>query len=284
MRGRAVVLLLLAAAVPACAEDDGDDGRLDVAAAMYPLAELAARVGGDHIAVTNLTPPGVEPHDLELSSDDLDDIDRADLLLYVGQGFQPAVEEVAGRAGTSIDLLEDVDGDDPHVWLDPTQMVALTEQVRDALIDLDGDRADDYRANAASYRDELERLDGELEAGLTGCARDTIVTSHAAFGFLAARYGLRQEAISGLSPDAEPDPDRLGELADEVRAAGVTTIFYETLVSPDVAETLAREAGVDTAVLNPIEGLSGDELDAGATYASVMRDNLAALRRALGCP
>lgn len=283
------VALGFAAGLVACG-DDGDDGdagggRVDVVAAFYPLAEASARVGGDRVSVTNLTPPGVEPHDFELSTDDLDVIDDADVLVHLGGGFQPVVDDVADQAGVAVDVLDALDdtGNDPHVWLDPVQLVAIVGAVRDALIEADPDGEAGYRGNAETYVGELRALDADVAAGLATCDRRTIVTSHGAFGHLAARYGLEQVGIAGLSPDAEPDPARLAELTDQIRDTGVTTVFSETLLPADIAETLAREAGVGTAVLDPIEGLAGDELDAGATYETVMRENLDVLRAALGC-
>lgn len=247
--------------------------------AFAPLVEAARVVGGDRVTVTNLTPTGVEPHDLELSTASVDRVLDADLVVYLGAGFQPAVEEVAPRTeGRALDVMPD-GVDDPHVWLDPTRLITIVEQLRDALSEVDPPGAAAYRANAASYVDELEVLDAEMAAGLSSCERKVIVTAHAAFGHLARRYGLEQEAIAGLSPESEADPARLAELADEVADRGITTIFTETLVSPEIAETLAHEAGVRTAVLDPIEGFH----DAKSSYASVMRGNLATLRTALGC-
>jgi zinc transport system substrate-binding protein len=306
MRRRPITLLAPLAAIAAaallaaCAAGDGGSdgsGTVRVVAAFYPLAEAAERIGGDRVAVADLTPPGTEPHDIELTPGQVDELEAADVILYLGAGFQPAVEEVATRSdGAAIDFLEEKGllasvaddeeqggGLDPHIWLDPSFMVQIVDETRDALIDIDPGGADVYRAGASSFLDELGTLDDDYREGLANCQRDTIVTTHAAFGYLARRYGLVQEPIVGLSPDAEPDPGRVAELADDVAARGITTIFYETLVPPDIAETLAREANVTTAVLNPIEGLSDDELAAGADYVTVMRDNLAALELALGC-
>ena len=279
------VLALVLAACGGDAGGDGDGDGVSVVASFYPLAEVASRVAGDRADVENLTPPGAEPHDFELSTDDLDAIEDADLLLYLGDDFQPAIEEVTGRAGRAVDLLgseERIEGD-PHVWLDPRRMTAMARAVHDALVELDPDGAGAYGENAERYVAELEALDADFEDGLADCERDTIVTAHAAFGYLTERYGLRQVAIAGLSPDAEPDPARLADVIDQVRAEGVTTVFSETLVAPDLAETLAREAGIDTAVLDPLEGLDDEQLEDGASYASVMRANLDALRLALGC-
>ena len=255
-----------------------EDGRLRVVAGFAPLAEVAARIGGDAVDVVNLTPAGAEPHDLELDTDAVDDVEAADLVVFAGGGFQPALEEVAGRTdGAVLDVLDDGE-DDPHVWLDPTKLAAIAGRVRDALAEARPDDAAAFAANADAYVAELTALDADFEAGLATCERRTIVTAHDAFGHLAERYRLEPRHIAGLSPEAEPDPATLGEIADEVTDQGVTTIFTEPLVPVDVAETVAREADVETAVLDPIEGL-----DDGDGYVSVMRENLAVLRAALGC-
>ncbi|MEO6120591.1 MAG: zinc ABC transporter substrate-binding protein [Acidimicrobiales bacterium] len=297
----------LAVLVAACSGPNGpgdrtDDGRLRVVASFYPLAEAARRVGGPTVEVTNLTPAGSEPHDLELSSGEVDRIEDAAVVLYLGGGFQPAIEGAVDRAkGAAVDLLsadlglltaaedeedgkdKDQDWADPHVWLDPTLQRKLAIRVQVALANADPANATTYQANAATYGAELEALDGEFRRGLAACDRRVIVTAHAAFGYLARRYDLTQEAIAGLAPEAEPEAGRLAELTNKVKAEGITTIFYETLVAPDVAETLAREAGVDTAVLDPVEGLSEEQLSNGQSYVSAMRGNLEAIRAALGC-
>ena len=291
MRLAVAALVTAALLVPtACGGDDdgaGADGRVEVVASFLPVAEAAAAVGGDLVEVTNLTPAGTEPHDLELQSRQVDRLEDADVVLYLGQGFQPAVEEVAERRdGTTVDLLDAValdDDQDPHFWLDPTLMAEAVDRIEVALAEAAPGSAARFAANAARYRAALAALDEELAAGLRSCERRVVVTSHAAFHYLASRYGLEQVAIVGLSPESEPTPDRLAELADLIEERGVTTVFYETLVSADVADTLAREAGVGTAVLNPLEGLSDDEVEAGKDYAAVMRDNLSSLRSALGC-
>jgi zinc transport system substrate-binding protein len=283
----AALVALVALAAGCGATDDPDDGRLAVVASFYPLAEAAERAGGDLVEVTNLTPAGTEPHDLELSPDQVDAIEDADLVVFVGGGFQPAVEDVVDRFdGKRLDVLDalGLDGtDDPHFWLDPERQADAVAAIESALADLDPDDAATFGANTDRYRTELETLDQRFAAGLADCERHEIVTTHAAFGYLADRYGLDQVAISGISPEAEPDPGRIADLADDIERRGVTTVFYESLVPPDLAETLAREAGVATAVLDPLEGLSEDELDGGASYLTVMEHNLDALREALGC-
>ena len=259
------------------AEPDGARGTR-VVAAFYPLAFAAERIAGPGTEVTDATPPGAEPHDVELSARDVERIRSADLVLYLGGGFQPALERALdGADGRSVDLLEGVelrDEGDPHVWLDPLRYAAIVER-----IGLELDEED----RAAALAAELQELHAEYEAGLGDCARRELVTSHAAFGYLADRYDLEQVALTGLSPEAEPSARELERVVEEVRASGATTVFSETLVSPRLAETVARETGARTAVLNPLEGLTREELDRGEDYFSVMRANLQALRAGLGC-
>lgn len=291
-----VVMVTLGACGGSGTDDEAADGRPQVVAAFYPLFEAAQRVGGDRVQVRNITPAGAEPHDLELNSRQVDRIEDAAVVVFLGRGFQPALEKAAERAkGAKVDLLSEVgsllpapEGDDdleidPHVWLDPTLFKAMVARVASALSEADPPNRSTYEANAADYSRELDDLDASFRQGLAQCDRRVMVTSHDAFGYLARRYNLTQEAIAGLEPESEPSPKRLADLADKVRSDGTKTIFYETLVSPKVAQTLAREAGVGTAVLDPLEGLSEDDAKAGKTYVSVMRDNLAAVRQALGC-
>jgi zinc transport system substrate-binding protein len=285
------VALGLVVGTVGCVAGGDSSGRPEVVASFYPLFEAASRVGGARAEVTNLTPPGVEPHDVELTTDDVDLLEDADVVVYAGAGFQPGVEEFAERSdGVAVDVLEDLtllpsdEGRDPHVWLDPQLMEAIVRRTESALVRVDPDGAMSHGRNADAYVEELRDLDAAFERGLADCERDTIVVSHAAFGYLASAYGLRQEAITGISPEAEADPARLDELADLVESRGVTTIFTETLVSPELAETLAREVGVRTDVLNPIEGLTEEQQAAGEDYISLQRENLAKLREALGCP
>jgi zinc transport system substrate-binding protein len=286
---------------------------LTVAAAFYPLEFVVERIGGDRVAVEGLTPPGAEPHDLELGARQTARIVDADVLVHLS-GLQPAVDEAAEQvAQRALDVAsvvelregyaelnheeegeahegegkahegegvahEDEQQADPHVWLDPTLLAAIADAVADRFAELDADGADDYRSRAAALRAELQGLDEDFRNGLAQCARQDIVVSHNAFGYLAARYGLQQVGISGLSPEEEPSPARVAEAARYARQNGVTTIFFETLVSPAVAETVASEVGAQTAVLDPIEGQPE-----GGDYLTGMRSNLQALRTALDC-
>jgi zinc transport system substrate-binding protein len=276
------------AAFSASCGSAGEGGASDettVVGAFYPLAYAAEEIGRPAVRVRNLTPPGAEPHDVELSVRDVERVRSADVVLYLGQGFQPNLEAaVEGAEGDVIDLLRDValrEGSpdeettaDPHVWLDPVRYGAMARRIGEAL---------DQSQTAQDFGRRLGTLDAEYEHGLADCRRREIVTSHAAFGYLAERYGLEQIAIGGLSPEAEPAAADVEQLVAEVRRHGATTVFYEPLVSSRLAETIAREADVETAVLNPIEGLTESELERGADYFTLMRANLETLRKALGC-
>jgi zinc transport system substrate-binding protein len=271
MRFAAVVFVFFALA--GCAGST-NTGSSRIVAAFYPLAWAAERIGGGGIDVVNLTPPGAEPHDVELSPRDVEAIRDADLVLYAGSGFQPAVEDaVRDRSGPSFDVLGGRD-DDPHVWLDPVRFADVVGDIGRAL-------GRPERANELAA--ELRALDEDYRRGLERCARRTLVTAHAAFGHLAARYGLRQLSLTGRSPEAEPGPRELERLVDEVRDSGVTTVFAEPLVAEGLAKTVARESGAAVAILDPVEGLTHERIEAGDDYLSVMRENLATLRKALGC-
>ncbi|WP_395692868.1 metal ABC transporter substrate-binding protein [Nocardioides sp.] len=290
-------LLVSASLVSGCAAftDDsvGLDNGVQVAAAFYPLAFVAERVGGDHVEVENLTAPGGEPHDLEPTVRETAEVAQADLVLYE-RGFQPAVDDTVdenaeGEVLDAADVVSlvpfrehgvDSPEDDPHFWQDPLLLADVADAVAERLADVDPSNAADYRANAADLRGDLEALDRSYASGLAGCERDTVVVSHDAFGYLQ-RYGLRMETILGLSPDSEPTPADLQHLQELIRTEGVTTVFSESLVSPAVAEQLAHDTGARSAVLDPIEGLTDETAD--EDYLSLMRANLAALEEANGC-
>jgi zinc transport system substrate-binding protein len=295
--------VLLAGAACATSGNTGASGKMDVVAGFYPLQFAAEKVGGDRVHVTNLTKPGAEPHDLELTPDQVAAIHDADLVVYLA-GLQPGVDEAVAQqakdrgfdvAGVqALDtaapgvLEEPKPGEpkranadkDPHVWLDPQRFAAIVDKLADRLAATDRDHAADFRARAAALHADLDRLDKDYATGLATCQRHDIVTSHAAFGYLALRYHLTQIPITGISPEEEPSPQHLAEVAALAKAKSVTTIFFETLVSPKIAETLAKEVGAKADVLDPIEGI---ESGSNANYLSVMRDNLTHLRAALGC-
>jgi len=276
---------------------------LSIVAAAYPFQFIAEQVAGSHANVSSLTRPGAEPHDLELTPRQVATIVRADLVIYE-RTFQPTVDEAVlqsenrnvldtatvvplahhsesgdGDAGSGPE--EELHGADPHVWLDPIQVTAIADAVADRLAAIDPVNADHYRANLGGLQSRLADLDRRFHKGLARCERTVFITTHAAFGYLAERYGLIQVGISGLSPEVEASPARIAEVHREALKHGVTTIFFETLTSPAVAEAVAGDLGLRTDVLDPIEGITADSH--GTDYFSVMAANLAALRKANGC-
>ena len=273
------------------ADEAGDP--LEVSVGFYPYAFVAERVGGPDVDVVNLTKPGGEPHDLELTPQQVAGLSQTDLVVYA-EGFQPAVDKAVEQqaADRALDVLTTVElregeahdadevegGQDPHVWLDPVRLGTIAGAVADELAGLDPARADAFHERAAALQIELGELDEELRTGLGSCARQEIVTSHDAFGYLAGAYGLEQVSLAGLSPDDEASPGRLAEVATYAQENGVTTIFFEETASPRVAESLAREVGAEAVVLSPLEGApeTGD-------YLSAMRTNLQVLQTALDC-
>lgn len=316
--------LLTALALSACsapgddaaggAESEGD--ALGVLASFYPLQYVAEQVGGDMVNVSTLTPPGAEPHNLELSPATVAQLEEASVVVYLS-GFQPAVDEAVAQTSPehAIDATDAVepapadaheedaaaggeehaedahsegapaedahehDSEDPHFWLDPELLAEVAHLVADELAAVDPGNAASYEANAEELTEELTALDEEFATGLANCENRTIVVSHEAYGYLADKYDLNQVGISGLDPETEPSPARLAEIGEVVENEDVTTIFTESLVNPRVAETLAADLGVETALLDPVEGL----VDENSNYQQVMRDNLAALRGALSC-
>jgi zinc transport system substrate-binding protein len=270
---RIVLVFVMTTVLPGCG--GGSGGKRTIVAAFYPLAYAAEKIGGPSFSVENLTPPGAEPHDLELTPREVAGIQQADVVLYLSHGFQPAVSKAVEQArGTRVDILAGLPlhGNDPHVWLDPVLFARIGRRIGTAL----------HRPPGAFVAD-LQQLDRDYRDGLRDCKRHEIVTSHEAFGYLSARYGLKQVAITGVTPESEPTPRQLAHVIQIVRQTHATTVFFETLVSPRLADTVAREVGARTAVLDPIEGLTPAEQKRGDNYLTLMRQNLAALRKALAC-
>ncbi|WP_181786206.1 metal ABC transporter substrate-binding protein [Streptomyces phytophilus] len=285
-----------------------EDGRLRVTASFYPMQFLAEEIGGRHAEVSTLTKPGTEPHDLELSPRQTGELADAGLIVYL-KDMQPAVDEAIEQSGaehvveasefTSLEkhgggehAEEEADGGheghdhggedggDPHIWLDPVRYAEVAEGVGKAMAEADPDHAAAYEKNAAELADRLRKLDGEFAAGLENRRTDTFITTHAAFAYIADRYGLVQESIKGLSPESEPSAARMKQLQEIAEEDGVTTVFFETLVSDKTARTLAGDLDLRTDVLDPIEGVT--DKSKGDDYFEIMEANLGALQQALG--
>ncbi|MGW5068048.1 metal ABC transporter substrate-binding protein [Streptomyces cyaneofuscatus] len=323
----AVVLGLTA--LSACSTSDAADGgngdKLKVTASFYPMQFLAERIGGEHVAVTSLTKPGVEPHDLELTPRQIGSISESDYVLYL-KGIQSAVDDAIKQSGVknTVDAAtlttlenhgaevsghdhghegeeehghegeeaheEHSEGDghnhgeeggaDPHIWLDPVKYAEVAKGVGKSLEKADPDHAADYKKNTEALVGELNKLNTAYETGLKNTATKTFITTHSAFGYLAERYGLTQQGIAGIDPEAEPTPARIQELHTIAEKEKATTVFFETLASDKTAKTLAKDTGLKTGVLDPLEGIT--EKSQGADYIEVMESNLTALQKALG--
>lgn len=271
----APALLAAALLVPACTRGDADtSSRPEIVTAVYPLTWLARQVGGPHVSVVDAAPPGAEPHDVELTPAQVGQIERADLVLLIG-GFQPALDDAAPEERT-LDALAVAGGDDPHVWLDPEVMTSLARRLAEELGKIDPDHAPDYLTNAAAVIGTTRELHDHAALRLKDCKRKDLVTGHAAFGRFAARYGLRETGIAGVDAETEPSPGRIAEVVSFVRRNGVTTVFGESREAGP-ARTVAVEAGVRLAVLDPAEVFTGDD------YVTVMRRNVSEIGKALGC-
>lgn len=279
---------------------------------IYPLEFAAKRIGGEYVDVINIIPPGVEPHDYEPTAKDMVALSDADIFAYNGSGLELWVDKAVqsldknktavvnsteglnlleasahdeheheGEAGDEHAHEHDHGAYDPHVWLDPTMLKAQAEKIKNALVQKDQAHAADFEKNYQQLASDLDSLDKEFKDMVAQASKKEFMVSHSAFGYLAHHYGLEQVAISGIDPADEPSPSELKELVEHVKEHNISYVMFETLVSPKVAEVIAREAGVKTATLNPLEGLTEDDVKAGRDYLSIMRDNLEALRAAL---
>ncbi|WP_406381277.1 metal ABC transporter substrate-binding protein [Streptomyces sp. NBC_01618] len=294
-------------ALTACSSSDAADhrygGKLNVVASFYPMQFLAEQIGGKHVSVTTLTKPGVEPHDLELTPRQIGGLSDADYILYL-KGIQPAVDDAIKQSGSkdvvdasTLTALEDHGtetgadehghehhgdeaGADPHIWLDPVKYAEVAKGVGKSLEKTDPDHAADYRKNTDALVTKLDGLNTAYENGLKNTTTKTFITTHSAFGYLAERYGLTQEGIAGVDPEAEPSPARIKEIHTIAEKNKVSTVFFETLASDRTAKTLAKDTGLKTDVLDPLEGIT--DRSKGADYLEVMQSNLAALQKALG--
>jgi zinc transport system substrate-binding protein len=288
-------LLLCIIAAEGCRQTPLQDGKPLVVATFFPMYDFARQVAADRAQVISLVPPGVHGHDWEPSPQDVAQVRRARVFVYNGAGFEPWADKlikeaagsatvvVAASAGLTVASTGADGGTDPHVWLDPMLAKGEVDAIRAALERSDSAGKSAYETKAAAYGARLADLDGRFAAGLRDCARREVVVSHAAFGYLTRRYRLEQIAVTGLAPQAEPSPAALAAIVRTARERRVTAIFLEPLVSPKLAETLAREVGVRLLTLDPIEGVTRKEAAEGIGYIELMGRNLQSLREGLGC-
>jgi len=315
-----ILLLFLTLIVTGCGKSQATlaSDKINVVASFYPLYDFTRNIGGEHVNVINLVPAGVEPHDWSPKGRDIQNITKADMFLYLGAGFEGWVEDTLNslpkdvklntvEASKGLELIEAAEdegheheaekkGDhaeskdghdhnhghwDPHVWLSPINAKKMAETVKDNLIQIDAEHKADYEANYTKYAARLDELHNKYKQGLSGLPKKEIVVTHQSFGYLTKEYGLKQKPIMGLSPDAEPTSKDLKEINEFIRANNIKVIFFEELVSDKLAKTLAKDAKVETNVLNPVEGLTEEQVKAGADYISIMESNLNNLIKAL---
>ena len=309
---RFLALISITIALTACgsssSQPDAQKDVISVAASFYPIEEIVRRVGGTYVSVVGLTPAGEGAHDVQLTAKNLDALTNASAVYYISDGFQPDVEKAVAslpKAVVPVDLLQTVtlldvvaqldgtegetdgevlaSGKDPHVWLDPANMVAMTTAVADSLSQLKPEFATEFSAAAKSYIAELQSLGTEIDTKLATCESRVLVTSHRAFAYLAKRANIRQVAIAGVNPEEEPSAKSLEAIASFARANKVSTIFFETLLPADLAKTLADKVGATPDLLDPVEGISSTDIAGGASYISIQRDNLSRLVKGLRC-
>lgn len=320
----------LAASLAACdgkTASGADSDKPQIYATFYTMYDFASKIAGDKADVYNLIPTGQEAHHWEPSTEDMKKLEKADMLVTNGAGFESWTDKLSDSisndklvivdTSAGIELLpsshshddedehdeEDHDEDehdeeeehhdeeeehehshgayDPHVWTSIKNAKIQMENIKNALVSADSDNKDYYEANYTKWAAELDKLDNEYADGLANVKDKTIVVSHQAFGYLCRDYGLNQVGISGITPDTEPDPARMVEIVDLVKEKGIKTIFFEELATTKVADAIAAETGASVSVLNPCEGLTQEQLDAGKDYISVMRENLESLKKAL---
>lgn len=269
-------------------------GKVTVVTTLFPLYDFARNIGGDKVSVTLLLPPGVEAHMFEPKPSDVVKINRSNLFVYTGKFMEPWAEDVVkGISGgnvkivdssASVKLINKYGGTDPHIWLDFENVMVMVDNILHALLEKDPANAQFYQKNAADFKNKLAKLDNDYKTVLSKCqSREIVYGGHYAFGYLVKRYGLKYDAAYGLAPDSEPSAKDLARLIEQIRKDKIQYVFYEELVSPRLAETIAKETGARLLLLNPAHNLTKEEYDNGATFISIMENNLQNLSRGMQC-
>ena len=290
------IMAVIVAGCTACGQNAikntaDDSGKVKVMTSFYTMYDFAQKIGGEKVEITNMVPSGTEPHDWEPSAIDIRNMEDADVFIYNGAGMEHWAEDILKsldnselitvEASEGVELIKEGKENDPHVWLDPENAKIEMEHIKDAFIKADKDNAEYYNENYETCSRQLDELNQEFKETLSQATNKDIIVAHKAFAYLCKAYGLNQIAIEGLMPDSEPDPARMEEIIQLAKKKKINTIFFEELVSPKVANTIAKEIGAKTEVLNPLEGLSEEQMDAGEDYFSVMRTNLKQIKKAL---
>jgi zinc transport system substrate-binding protein len=309
---RIISLIVLTGLLVSCGDNQDSipapkADRLTVAASFYPIAEIVQRVGGDDVQLLALTAPGVEPHDSELSAKQLDELSKSDIVFYIGGGFQPDLEKAIGslpKTTVVIDLLKSVDviaseddhskeesdghnhgnsDTDPHVWLDPTNMVTMSEIVSEEIAKVQTDLTSSLTSRQTEYANELNEVGTLIDTTFASCERKELVSAHDAFTYFTKRANLIAVPISGVDPENEPSAKELEAVAKIAQDRNVTTVFFEEVLPKAFADTVAQAIGASIDSINAVETIPQSELDAGATYSSIMKSNITKISTALGC-
>ncbi len=286
-----ILLIVSLVSLTGCVEQPKSGDKINVVTTFYPLYEFSKRTGGEKADVSILVPAGAEPHDWEPGPKDIIKIESAEIFVYNGAGLEPYIDKIMKQiesqklivvdSGEGIELIKEGGKADPHIWLDPVLAKHQVESIEKAFIKADPKNSDYYRANAQALKQDLDVLDANISKELAHAKKKVFISSHSAFSYFAKRYALKQIAIAGLSPDIEPSPAKIAEIVRIARENKVKYIFFETLLSPKLSETIAKEAEAQTLVLNPIEGLSEDQIKQGENYFTIMRENVENLKLAL---
>ena len=280
-----------------CHRQSKQNGKLKVVASFYPVYDFAKNVGGNRVEVTSLIPAGVEPHNFEPTPSAIKQLSEADVFIMNGAGIEkwaPSLIEGVGNkklvvvdTSKGISLLSSQDpdtvGSDPHIWLNPVDAKKQVEAIKDAFIAADPEGKAYYEANAAAYSAKLDSLDAQFRALLPTCKKKDILITHATLAYFCQEYGCRQIPIEGVSEEGEPSPAELASIVDQARAQNVTAVYFESLISPKSAQTLASEIGAQALVFNTVHGVTPEEEAKGENYLSLMEENLASIRKGLDC-
>ncbi|HEM6310017.1 TPA: zinc ABC transporter substrate-binding protein AdcA [Streptococcus suis] len=281
-----------------------EDGKLNIVTTFYPVYEFTKQVAGDEANVDLLVKAGTEVHGYEPSAKDIARIQEADAFVYENENMETWVHDVEKSLDTTkVNVISATEGMlllpggeeeheghdhseeghshayDPHVWLSPERAITLVENIRDSLVAKYPEKKDAFETNAAAYIEKLDALDAKYSETLSAAKQKYFVTQHTAFAYLALDYGLKQVSITGVAADEDPTPSRLAELTEYINKYGIKYIYFEENASKSVAETLAKETGVQLDVLNPLESLTDEDMKNGKDYISVMEDNLTALEK-----
>ncbi|SJZ83560.1 metal ABC transporter substrate-binding protein [Garciella nitratireducens] len=303
-----IALLLMSFTACSSLQDQGQATKKKVYTSIYPIYDFTKKIGGDKIEIELLTSPGAEPHSFEPSAKDMAKIEKSDLFLYNGLGLDSWAEKIAqslsnqGKKALAVAEIEEIhpmifteqdenhhQGQqshehgiyDPHVWLDPMNAEKMAKAIKEQLVRIDSENKEYYEKNFITFQKQLKELDENYQKSLSQVEKKDFIVNHAAFGYLANRYGLNQIPITGLVPQAEPSPAKLKELTKLIKEHDINTIFMESLSSSKLTDVLSEETGVKVELLHPIGGLTRQEMDQGKEYLSLMKQNLQVLTKAL---